>query len=243
MITLALRRKRQRIVRPGSHRWRFAVLNRCWEGQDVYILGGGPSLAQVDVRRLMGRNVIAINMAYRLAPWFPVIYLADPKLFLRWQSELSGYPGTVLTTAGPLRGRRDVLALRHDHKRFGLSTKQEEVYWNRSSGACAIDIAAHLGARRVILFGYDMRRVDGRSNWHDYYQTDNDDTYALFRQPFAKIAADLRVQGIECINATPGSALTCFPIVEPGDVLPAPMQTAVSVRRATAPRRVAEVAA
>ena len=50
---------------------------RIWDGGECFILGGGPSLAAVDVGQLRGRRVIAVNQAYKLGDWIDVLFFGD----------------------------------------------------------------------------------------------------------------------------------------------------------------------
>jgi len=66
-----------------------------------------------------------------------------------------------------------------------------------------------------------MRYVDGEKNWHKYYkdQQKKHEPYARFKFPFPHIAKGLKNHGVECLNATPGSELAVFPMVDLGEVL------------------------
>ena len=48
-----------------------------WDGGECFLLGGGPSLHEVDVNRLRGRRVIAINQGYKLGDWIDVLFFGD----------------------------------------------------------------------------------------------------------------------------------------------------------------------
>ena len=57
-----------------SDRW---TAPRMWDGGECFLLGGGPSLHEVDVNRLRGRRVIAINQGYKLGDWIDVLFFGD----------------------------------------------------------------------------------------------------------------------------------------------------------------------
>jgi hypothetical protein len=76
---------------------------------------------------------------------------------------------------------------------------------------------------KIVLIGFDMQPVNGHHNWHSYYP-DNDvrshtDDYDRFVGPFDLIARGLDDAGVECVNATPGSALRAIPIMTPEEAL------------------------
>ena len=63
---------------------------RLWPGATVACLGCGPSLNADQVVLLRGRaRVIAINDAWRVAPWADVLYGCDG----RWWRKHGGVPG------------------------------------------------------------------------------------------------------------------------------------------------------
>lgn len=200
---------------------------RLWPNATVYILGGGPSLKLLDVERLRGRHVIAVNNAYQLGDWIDVCYFGDLSWHRIHRDALLKFAGLKVTTCVHLENAPGIKLIRKRNKPSGISRDQSIVCWNNSSGGCAINLATLFGAKRIILFGYDMRMVDDDCNWHRDYPDVQDEKkrkkkeklYLTFLKPFDQIARGLKRDGIECINATPGSALTQFPIVEPESVL------------------------
>ena len=110
--------------------------------------------------------------------------------------------------------RPDIRCLRNTG-RDGLETTSDGVRTGRNGGYQAINLAVHLGVRRIILLGYDMRHIDGRSHWHGGHpMPSKESTYRNAMLPcFATLVAPLAERGIEVVNCTPGSALTAFPIM------------------------------
>jgi hypothetical protein len=95
--------------------------------------------------------------------------------------------------------------------------------FGRTSGHTAISLAIAMGAVRVILLGYDMRRVDGRSHFHDEYGSQDDKLFSHdFLVHFAGWNEAARRCGVTVINTTPGSALTEFPSGDLNDILVEP---------------------
>jgi hypothetical protein len=82
-----------------------------------------------------------------------------------------------------------------------------------NSGYAALCLAAKLGAARVLLHGYDMGPRRGRFRRHDYPANLNSrPRYADWLPRFARLAPILKSRGVDVINCTPGSSLTCFPL-------------------------------
>ena len=205
----------------GSDEDRFWTVPKMWPGNTCYILGGGPSLKSIDVNRLRGSRVIAVNNAYQLADWIDVLFFGDHRWFWAHRNKFADFGGLKVTRNEGHAKWPGVLAANYVGDPYGISTDPSVLRWNRSSGACAINLAAHFGVKRIILLGFDMRMIGKRHNWHqDHTETRSAALYREFMTVFPAIKADLDTLGIECINATPGSSLTVFPVAHPDEVLP-----------------------
>jgi hypothetical protein len=193
-----------------------------WLGRTVFLLGGGPSLRDFKVQRLKGKTVMAVNSSCHAAPWADILFFTDYNWMQAHLDIVKAWKGLVVTPSSHAktvlgdRIRRIQLVNRPDFSRPGELTLK----FGRSSGHTAISLAVALGAARIVLLGYDMRRVDGRSHHHDDYLNTTDALYERDFIPWFKgwnEAAQAR--GIEILNATPGSALLEFPLVSIEDVL------------------------
>lgn len=95
------------------------------------------------------------------------------------------------------------------------------VHFGGNSGYQAINLAYLWGAKRIILLGFDCKPVNGKDHWfgqHDKRLT-NTQPYQLWMNNFPKLAKDLLLQGVEVINCSPDSALTCFNKEEIGKII------------------------
>ena len=105
----------------------------------------------------------------------------------------------------------------------GLSMDPELLHTGSNSGFQVLNLAVLLGASRVLLLGYDMRITGERTHWHGDHPAGMTNprpgTLAGWVTAFAGAVADLERLGVSCINCTPGSALTCFPMARLEDVL------------------------
>lgn len=203
---------------PTKKAW---VPPQIWSSR-AYILGGGPSLSKIDVDRLRGQNVIAVNNAYKLGDWIPFVYFGDRAWFNWHEEEVLKHPGILVTACPDLwktqaqgvkwmeRGARGVYDSRPGYMTYG-----------HSSGHAAICLAVDLGAKEVVLFGFDMHARHGH-NWHNEHRREVPSSIysSNFYKPMQKLAVSLKDMGISVLNATPGSALDLFPIVDPEEVLP-----------------------
>lgn len=191
------------------------------DGATVFLLGGGPSLQDFDVECLRGRRVMAINTSAYLCPWAEFLYFTDNNWFDDNRPLVEAWPGTVITGSRVAKGKLPDKLLRIEVvNRPDFPHGERTLKFGRSSGHTAISLSISMGASRVVLLGYDMQRVDGRSHYHDVYGTEDD---KLFSHDFVPAFtgwndAALRA-GAEVINCTPGSALTEFAMCPLAEVL------------------------
>ena len=204
-----------------TRRWRVP---RLWPDETCYILGGGPSLNLVDLNKLgahPGRRVIAVNCAYRVAPWADVLFYGDMSWLKTERERLRSFAGLKVTTCPAHENEPGIHVVTKKTGPKGILWDPYTVAWNLSSGACAINIAVHFGVHRIVLFGFDMHRSpEGASNFHTWYppKPSQHNPYRRFLQAFDRIAADLASHRISVVNACPGSAISQWPIVSPDDL-------------------------
>ena len=136
------------------------------------------------------------------------------------------FPGLKVTTCEQHVNKKWLKVIKKNNTPSGLSFDPRVLRWNLSSGAAAINLAVLFGAKRIVLLGFDMKKVevDGkeRENWHDDYERNPNpkrNPYQRFLAPFPGIAESAKRHHIQIVNATLGSALMVFPIVDPEDVL------------------------
>jgi hypothetical protein len=130
------------------------------------ILCGGPSIKGVDVAELEGRgNVIAVNLACRLAPFADVLYFADRRFFYANRDELQkhGAPLKVMRSAPDAAFEIPGLVVKLYNGRGALSCDHSQLC-GLDGGANAINLAFQMGAKRIIVFGLDMKP---EGNWHE----------------------------------------------------------------------------
>ncbi|QDP54885.1 MAG: hypothetical protein Unbinned3891contig1000_83 [Prokaryotic dsDNA virus sp.] len=188
-----------------------------WAGEDVYLIGGGSSLASFDFSVLEGRNTIGVNAAFKLGPTISKFCIfGDTSFFHRLKHELQAYTqqGGELVGVSPSLSNINLPWL-HKMQRIRDGLHRGHVLgWNYSTGAAAINLAASLGARRIFLLGYDLSPgVGGRTHWHRVHpRRTPEDSFKRFGRGFRLLAGELRAHSdIEVINVTDGSSkLTVF---------------------------------
>jgi hypothetical protein len=188
----------------------YGRVERLWPEATVVCLGSGPSLTREDVAAVRGRaRVIAINTTYTLAPWADVLYACDARWW-NWQRGARDFTGLRFALTKDA-ARWGVQVLKNtgtnglEHDRSGLRN-------GRNSGYQAVNLAVHLGARRIVLLGYDMQKgPQGVQHWHPEHPVRLAPSYDRWRQMFESLVAPLARLGVEVINCTRRTALTAFP--------------------------------
>ncbi len=215
---------------------------RMWEDGRCFVIGGGPSIpgqfAIPDdivskvrnpadpagpelyapyMQMIHEEHIIGANNAYLLGDWVDVCHFGDHGWYKVHRDRLSRWPGIKVTHvpafADPgFDNGCNVKFMERDRRRLGLSSHPARLCWNFNTGASAIDLAAHLGARKIILLGFDMSHSGTSTHWHAGHGHVRQ-SYARFLRGFPMIAADAQRMGLEIINASPSSAITEFPRV------------------------------
>ena len=195
------------------------------------ILGDGPSLKDTDLGLLRDGNakVLCINYSIRRFPAADVFYYHHEEKveemigsvdvlgrFLTGElqvysssfvSKHAGRPWPVVPFSGRTGFELD--------PRLGIRT-------GGNSGAAAINLAYHMGARKIVLVGVDCCEAEnGEFNW---WKTPRDPSRLKYDYPdwirkFELLAAELPGTGLEVVNASVRTALKTFPQVTLAEAL------------------------
>lgn len=193
-----------------------------WFGQTAVCIGGGPSLTQDQVDKVHGLRVIAINDAYKLAPWADILYACDAKWWKahinsRMMERFTGYKlqhyyasrVSNMSVTPPVEGIDAILS----SGGAGFDPEPNRIKHGGNSGYQALHVAMHLGAKHIILLGYDMHRDGGVGHWfgeHPFAGHADAQRYVVWAQEFPALADAAKERGQNIYNCTPGSKLTCF---------------------------------
>lgn len=187
-----------------------------WKNLDVFVIGGGTSLECFDWSLLEDECTVGCNDAYKLgAKICKICVFGDPKWFKFHQHELVKYEGLLFTNHGNFQRTRLDWLWTLPRKANGLAT--DALAWNTNTGAAAVNLALILGAKRVILLGFDMHLSNDKQNWHvNYVNAPDGKVYKKFIKGFERLSRDLNrvFPGREIINVNDDSRLNCFPKIE-----------------------------
>lgn len=220
---------------------------KIWKGGDVWVIGGGPSMPKQfnipeEVVRsvvegtespsvyspymsiLHDKHVIAVNAAFMIGDWVDIIFFGDSGFLRKYERELAAHPALKVACHPEVQNYDWIKFLSRDRHPFGISRTAGTVSWNGNSGAAAISMAVHSGAKRVLLLGFDMCLVDNRQHWHGLYRMNGSpptlrkkNGHIVGGVPFDRhlhgfpmIARDAKQFGVQILNVSAESRIKDF---------------------------------
>jgi len=192
------------------------------------VLASGPSLTQeqINAAQFSGFFTITVNSTWEKMPGANVVYSGD---FLWWKHNVATvrhaikagkFNGAMWTQDSSTAARwPDVKRVRGGN-RDGLG--KDIVHINGNSGTQAVNLAYLWGYERIILLGFDLKLgPNGEKHHHADHPAPmiQGQTFGEWLKKWVKVAADLKAAKIDVQNATPGSALKLFPMVDWKEVL------------------------
>ena len=196
-------------------------IKRKWSGRPAIVAAPGPSLTN-DVVEIVDTLpdewvVLAVQDAYRLMPWADVLYGCDE----RWWDSQAGcmdFGGEKFSTHDQGSTSNDKRAAAEKYNLtlvkgspgVGFSLDQNLIHYGDNSGFQALNLAVLFGSPYIVLVGFDMRHVGGKGHFFGDHKPPlfQRNEYQSFAKHFDKAPPP---DGVTIINATPDSALTCYP--------------------------------
>ncbi len=179
-----------------------------WKGRTVVCIASGPSLTAEDCEtaKASGHPAIVTNTTFRLAPWADVILAMD----LKWWKEYGAEVKAKCT------GRR--MSTSHAARAYGAESLWQCGWFSNplNTGQAAITLAMVSGASKIVLLGYDCQMTRGKSHHHGDHPKHLGNAGSIKRWPkhFEQMARDAGKAGVDVVNCTRATALTCFPRVD-----------------------------
>ena len=205
-------------LKSGKPRWPD------WSGETVACIATGPSLTAEQIVRVKdsGIKAIAINEAGLdrfvplAAPWADILYAADRRW---WRYYIDEVPDGIMRVSGEvIKEKRlndtvipaiDTIALKMlDMDKGPMPKEPGSVVSGGHSGFQALGLALSLGAKRILLLGYDCGGP--KRNCHE----DRPEVFCVHNQPQQWVQHYNRVPkewpDVEVINCSPISKIACF---------------------------------
>lgn len=187
-----------------------------WRGHTAVVVASGPSLDDEQIVHVEHAPVktIAVNNSYEILGHPSAVYACD---YLWWKLNHMKVKQNIHRQCLWTQDRAASEQFQINHVQWeakdGLGKRGLRV--NGNSGAGAINLAYHFGARRILLVGMDMKPgPNGEKHWHPDHPKPlvQGQQFEEWRKKMGVLAADLKTEGVTVVNCTPGSALTCFPM-------------------------------
>jgi uncharacterized Rossmann fold enzyme len=166
-----------------------AQLKNLHKDQDIWVLGSGSSLNYIDKSFFDNKITVAINYVIRH-------YLSSSTYMVTKYHQIANeiaqqYPETKVVVSHKQYGNvnnksgmdnskyENVYIFYHNHNQGGstpikklLPMADDHLISSWSSITSGIHLAAHMGARNIILAGHDGGAIDGKYHIDNYYDTE-----------------------------------------------------------------------
>jgi hypothetical protein len=194
--------------------------DRRWAGRLAIVAATGPSLTPDIIEQCRGHIVLAVNDAMRVMPWADAGYACDASWWdvHKGCHDLQGQRWTS-HSLNPQNDKSKIadkypLHIIRGEGKPGFSLDPDVIHYGNNSGYQAVNLAILFGADPIVLVGFDMHRVEDKNHFFGNHPSPlrNANTYSQWVKNFI-VAAELLGRRPRILNATPGSALTCFPMV------------------------------
>lgn len=211
---------------------KLSAADKRWIGKRCIVAAPGPSLT-TEVAQVCGGEapILAVNDAYKLFPNADVLYACDA-VWWKVNEFVKDFRGERWTSHS-LAPKNDKTNLPHKElfniiggrNESGFSADPNFIHYGNNSGFQAVNLAILFGAAEIILIGFDMRVVDNKSHFFGNHKTPLRDTHSfvIWIREFTNASKGLEVR---IVNATPNSALKCFPMMGLEEALRPPVRMA-----------------
>lgn len=159
------------------------------KGKDIYVIAAGASCNFVDPEFFDNKVVVAVNRTFKRYKADYIIYkehpgISDEKLMLQTDAVpvVAKWHASGIAQ-GLRRLNRDFFVdpryrffdhLENEREKVDLSVvhpESDKLVVSYSTITSALHLAAHLGARNIIIVGHDCGTLDGQSAFNGYYDT------------------------------------------------------------------------
>lgn len=194
-----------------------------WKDETCFILGGGPSMKNLDFNLLRRYKTIGINKSVIKYPT-NIVYSMDhtfydmirnkendPVLFEAWKN----FKGIkVFLRDNHFQYDESVYVVESLPKCISLSLANG-IFSGNNSGCGALMLAVALGCKKIGLFGYDFCVDKNQTHWHNGYKDQRVESLERnlvnFRKCVEEWAEPLKQMGIQAVNLSNHSALQQYP--------------------------------
>ena len=189
------------------------------KGQDIFIMGGAPSIMNVDLSFLANEIVIGMNGTIILEKHFSSKYYAVSDLRFIQNKE-------KFDNVRKIFGQKTIV-FRRDISKFLSKEDQRKIYTTRAIGRdgfslnlargffhastttmLAIQLASYLGAKRIFLLGVDLNYSGNKARSYDLNNSEIPDAFLSYQiKNIVNAAKVLEQYSIQLINLSENSFL------------------------------------
>jgi len=183
-------------------------------------IASGPSLSTADISYIHSRDVytIVVSDCFRLLPEADILYSCDAKW---WASNPDTKNFMGIKFSLQKTPDKSVICMENGG-RYGVSLEWPYLRTGDNSGYQAVNLAILLGAKKIILTGYDMDYdAQGKSHWFGNHKTLINPPINRLKQfaaNFNTLADDL-MDDIKIINCSIHTKITAFKQANIKDVI------------------------
>lgn len=181
------------------------------------IVGCGPSLTLDQLDKVSHLKRYGANRSFEFG--VDVVLGCNFEFWDHYWPEIKDLPCDKWTTHPTLKDSRpDGLNWIEGRWEDGISTNPDYIAYHHGSGPQILNLAYHYGVRRFILIGWDMCYREKRHYFGEDALTEKHHPRTGPNGELAGLIKEMEtinpeIYGIEIINCTPDSAMTCFPMM------------------------------
>lgn len=156
--------------------------------------------------------MVVVNDCWQKAPWAEVLYACDTRWWAQKRPGDAQFPGLRVTQDALAAARYGAIKVA-GHPDAGLCRTPWEINLGLNSGFQALNLAYHFGVKKMVLLGFDMGpSATGRTHWFGDHPPGLQvpSPYGEFIKRFGPLAQDLKAVGVDVVNCSAKTALTCF---------------------------------
>jgi hypothetical protein len=183
-----------------------------WPESTVWIIGGGTSLSGADLSPLRSRKTIAINSSAFSWPWVDFLFFGDRRWYSHHRARIASLSCRIVSNSPSVR-EEHVLSMQKVKPPPGIVDDRQVLPMSWTSIGPAMNLAVHLGARRIVLLGADLYAAqDGTTHHHEKHPWEPVPNWKNMQlEALGHCVRPLQQRRIEVVNANPKSALPYWP--------------------------------
>lgn len=189
------------------------------------------TLKQINAARGWGYALAGCNKVWEIVPDLQVLYGCNLGFWQEyWSPTLANYPASKWTTNAVAATNYGIHWVA-EVNRSGLSQNPAFIHHGHGSGYSLVNLVYLMGAARIVLLGYDLKYApdyDGKGHHIGSQPRHYFGEYPSKLQHWPSVHVHRGVHTellnlyrsiadqdvVEVINATPGSAIDCFPTMD-----------------------------